>query len=51
MTEYLFLKAGYALSNISRFDVILSYSIERRNHNIFEINEVLFAYEEKLLGF
>jgi len=49
-TKDLLLKSGYALSKSSRFDVIISFFFESENYDIYEINAVLFEYDENLLG-
>ena len=45
-TKDLLRSAGYALSRSSKFDIIVVYFLENRNYNMFDINDVLFEYDQ-----
>ena len=49
-TNELLMKAGYAFSNAIMFDVLIQYFIKNKIYNVYEINEILYEYNQPLLG-
>ena len=43
-------KAGFSLSRSSKADLVVLYFLLRGNYNLWEINEALFSFDQKLLG-
>lgn len=49
-TQDLLARAGFTLSKSSKFDMIVRFFIERGIYDLFQLNEVLFAYDLPLVG-
>jgi len=43
-------RAGFAFSPSSKFDIIVEFFISQQNYDVFELNEVLFYYDQPLIG-
>ena len=49
-TEKLLMKAGYAFSDSAEFDIIIEYCIEKKIYDVHKVNEILFKFDQVLLG-
>lgn len=49
-TKSFLASAGFALTHSSKFDIIIEFFIKEKNYNVFEINEILFFFNQALLG-
>ena len=48
-TKDLLMRAGFALSHSSKFDIIIEYFILHGNYDLIRINEALYEFDQPLL--
>ena len=49
-TQSLLSRAGYTLSHSYLADIIVEYCIREKQYSVLAVNELLFAYDQPLLG-
>ena len=49
-TQSLLSRAGYTLSRSYLADILIEYCIRRKQYSVLDVNELLFAYDQPLLG-
>lgn len=49
-TQQLLSRAGFTLSRSSLADTIVEYCIREKRYNVLDVNELLFSYDQPLLG-
>ena len=49
-TEMLLSRAGLALSRANKQDIVVEFFIKNQNYDIYELNNMLFAFDLPLLG-
>jgi len=49
-TQSLLGRAGYTLSHSYLFDILIEYCIRRKLYSVIEVNQLLFTYDQALLG-